>query len=80
MNSTPPEIAEMVRARLMERTGAERFRMGVEMLKPRGAWCWARCPPTCRKPSANAVCSNGFTACHSRLPGRPCRYPLLTPD
>jgi hypothetical protein len=33
MNDTPPEIAEMVRARLMERTGAERFRMGVEMFE-----------------------------------------------
>jgi hypothetical protein len=31
MTDTPPEIAEMVRARLMAKTGAERFRMGVEM-------------------------------------------------
>jgi hypothetical protein len=31
MNDTPPEIAEMVRARLMGLTGAERFRMGVQM-------------------------------------------------
>jgi len=31
MTDTPPEIAELVRARLMARTGAERFRMGVEM-------------------------------------------------
>jgi hypothetical protein len=31
MTDTPPEIAEMVRARLMARTGAERFRMGVQM-------------------------------------------------
>jgi hypothetical protein len=33
MNDTPPEIAEMVRARLMARSGAERFRMGVEMFE-----------------------------------------------
>ena len=33
MTDTPPEIAEMVRARLMARTGAERFRMGVEMFE-----------------------------------------------
>lgn len=33
MKDTPPEIAEMVRARLMARTGAERFRMGVEMFE-----------------------------------------------
>ncbi|MBM3824259.1 MAG: hypothetical protein FJ404_15455 [Verrucomicrobia bacterium] len=33
MTDTPPEIAEMVRARLMARSGAERFRMGVEMFE-----------------------------------------------
>ena len=31
MTDTAPEIAEMVRARLMALSGAERFRMGVEM-------------------------------------------------
>ncbi len=31
MTDTSPEIAEMVRARLMAKPGAERFRMGVEM-------------------------------------------------
>jgi hypothetical protein len=30
MTDTPPEIAELVRTRLMARSGAERFRMGVE--------------------------------------------------
>jgi len=33
MTDTPPEIAEMVRARLLARSGAERFRMGVEMFE-----------------------------------------------
>ena len=33
MNDTPPEIAEMVRDRLMARSGAERFRMGLEMFE-----------------------------------------------
>jgi hypothetical protein len=33
MTDTPPEIAEMVRARLMARSGVERFRMGVEMFE-----------------------------------------------
>ena len=33
VTDTPPEIAEMVRARLMARTGAERFRMGAEMFE-----------------------------------------------
>ncbi len=31
MIDTSPEIAEMVRARLMALSGAERFRMGVQM-------------------------------------------------
>ena len=33
MTDTSPEIAELVRARLMERSGSERFRMGVEMFE-----------------------------------------------
>jgi hypothetical protein len=33
MNDTPPEIAEMVRARLMALSGATRFRMGVQMFE-----------------------------------------------
>ena len=33
MTDTLPEIAEMVRARLMARSGAERFRMGAEMFE-----------------------------------------------
>jgi len=31
MTDTPPEIAELVRAQLMALSGAERFRMGVQM-------------------------------------------------
>lgn len=31
MTDTPPEIAEMVRAKLMNRPGAERFVMGSQM-------------------------------------------------
>jgi hypothetical protein len=33
MTDTGPEIAEMVRARLMARSGAERFVMGVQMFE-----------------------------------------------
>jgi hypothetical protein len=33
MTDTPPEIAEMVRTRLMALSGAERFRMGVQMFE-----------------------------------------------
>jgi hypothetical protein len=31
MNDTTPEIAELVRQKLMERSGSERFVMGVRM-------------------------------------------------
>jgi hypothetical protein len=31
MSDTPPEIAELVRQKLMARSGAERFVMGVRM-------------------------------------------------
>ena len=33
MTDTPPEIADMVRTRLMARSGAERFVMGVQMFE-----------------------------------------------
>ena len=33
MTDTTPEIAEMVRAKMMAKSGAERFRMGVEMFE-----------------------------------------------
>ncbi len=33
MNDTPPEIAEMVRSRLMALSGAERIRMGAQMFE-----------------------------------------------
>ena len=33
MTDTPPEVAEMVRARLMALSGAERLRMGVDMFE-----------------------------------------------
>jgi hypothetical protein len=33
MTDTPPEIAAIVRSRLMALSGAERFRMGVEMFE-----------------------------------------------
>lgn len=31
MNDTSPEIAELIRQRMMERSGEERFLMGVQM-------------------------------------------------
>ena len=45
MTDTPPEIAEMVRARLMARSGAERFRMGVESFEAARRMILASLPP-----------------------------------
>lgn len=45
MTDTPPEIAEMVRARLMARSGEERFRMGVEMFEAARRMVLASLPP-----------------------------------
>jgi len=45
MTDTPPEIAEMVRARLMARSGVERFRMGVEMFEAARRMVLASLPP-----------------------------------
>jgi len=33
MTDTAPEVSEIVRTRLMEKTGSELFRMGVEMFE-----------------------------------------------
>lgn len=33
MTDTPTDVAELVRAHVMARSGAERFRMGVEMFE-----------------------------------------------
>jgi hypothetical protein len=45
MTDTPPEIAEMVRVRLMARSGAERFRMGAEMFDAARRMVLASLPP-----------------------------------
>jgi len=45
MTDTSPEIAEMVRARLMALTGAERFRMGVQMFDAARRMVLASLPP-----------------------------------
>jgi hypothetical protein len=44
MTDTPPEIAEMVRQRLMARSGAERFLMGVRMFDAARAMVLASLP------------------------------------
>jgi hypothetical protein len=44
MNDTPPEIAEMVRQKLMSRSGAERFVMGAQMFDAARAMVLASLP------------------------------------
>ncbi len=45
MTDTPPEIAEMVRTRLMALSGAERFRMGAESFEAARRMVLASLPP-----------------------------------
>jgi hypothetical protein len=45
VTDTPPEIAGMVYARLMARSGSERFRMGVEMFEAARRMVLASFPP-----------------------------------
>jgi hypothetical protein len=45
MNDTPPEIAELVRQKLMARTGAERFVMGALMFDAARTVVLASLPP-----------------------------------
>ena len=45
MNDTSPEIAELVRQKLMARTGTERFVMGARMFEAARAVVLASLPP-----------------------------------
>jgi hypothetical protein len=45
MNDTSPEIAELVRQRLMARSGSERFVMGTRMFDSARAVVLASLPP-----------------------------------
>jgi hypothetical protein len=45
MNDTSPEIAELVRQKLMAKSGAERFVMGVRMFDAARAVVLASLPP-----------------------------------
>jgi hypothetical protein len=45
MTDTSPEVAEMVRARLMALSGAERMRMGAEMFEAARRMVLASLPP-----------------------------------
>jgi len=45
MTDTPPEIAGMVRVRLMALSGAERLRMGAEMFEAARRMALASLPP-----------------------------------
>jgi hypothetical protein len=50
MNDTPPEIAELVRQKLMARTGAERFVMGALMFDAARTVVLASLPPNLSPP------------------------------
>lgn len=45
MTDTPPEIAEMVRSRIMAFSGAERMQMGAEMFEAARQMILASFPP-----------------------------------
>ncbi len=45
MTDTPPEIAELIRQRLMARSGEERFLMGVQMFNAAREMVLASLPP-----------------------------------
>ena len=45
MTDTSPEVAEMVRVRLMALSGAERFRMGAQMFDAARRMVLASLPP-----------------------------------
>lgn len=45
MNDTPPEIAEIVRQKLLARSGSERFVMGTRMFDAACAMIMASLPP-----------------------------------
>ena len=62
MTDTPPEIAEMVRARLMALSGAERFRMGVQMFDAARRMVLASLPADLTETERNAASSSVFTA------------------
>ena len=44
MNDTPPEIARLVRQKLMARSASERFVMGARMFDA-ARWFWPRFQP-----------------------------------
>jgi len=57
MTDTPPEIAEMVRQRLMARSGEERFMRVWRRLKRLAKSCWPPCRKAClqKNESANRI-------------------------
>lgn len=50
LTDTPPEIAEMVRVRVMALSGAERFFMGVRMFEAACRMALASLPADLREP------------------------------
>ena len=62
LTDTPPEIAEMVRARLMALSGAERFLMGVRMFEAARRMAIASLPADLPEPERKRLLFERFYA------------------
>jgi hypothetical protein len=60
LTDTPPEIAEMVRARLMALSGAERFLMGVRMFEAARRMALASLPADLPEPERKRLLFERF--------------------
>jgi len=60
LTDTPPEIAEMVRARLMALSGAERFLMGVRMFEAARGMALASLPTDLPEPERRRLLFERF--------------------
>jgi hypothetical protein len=58
MTNTPPEIDQMVRQRIMARSGEERFIMGAQMFESAMEMAKASSPPLCPSQNNDAGYSN----------------------
>ena len=62
MNDTEPEITELVRQRLLERSGTERIMMGSQMFDLAKAMIVASLPEGLTRSKSKSSFAGGFTA------------------
>jgi hypothetical protein len=62
MTDTPPEIARLVREKIMARSGEERFVMGGEKFEAAKVMICASFPLGLAEPEKKAACSSAFMA------------------